>query len=521
VRWRWIIALWLCAALFQGWWVAHNPLPDGFQNEYLLLGNAMDLWGALTSGDLWHMRWYMYTGYWPWGFFAVPWPFMSVLGPTRLALVMGNLIHLAVLLAAVNIMGRALGARWAPVLVLLCPGVFGSLVRFEPNLADIAWTAAGLACLVRSRDLRDRRMVLGWGACLGIGLMMDRLAVGFFLVPALLPLLWRANRKSWTHLAMGLGVTLLLTGAYYREFFIRHTSELLSQAPVGEIDSAGTLSGGGGLLDWFYYPLALVDSQAGPVLGALMIWGLIGRLRGPRAVLLCSVGGGLLVFTLIAKNQVFYTLPILGPLAVLAATRGRWVALGVVGGLWTLLSVGIGAQDKVLSYVNHSWDGLDSQPLELPEIVMGRPWLPASWVQPRHTLARPPSHQDWPLEEALAALGPDPGSIAVLSEDHMLFEGFVVLAAREAWPDAEVRGVVLDPHGTFEQLADVDRLLWVGPRGGHRPTQAGIEAELLSDHYTLSSLPPVAAEVENQAQGFDEAGRWSAGEVDVVAMKRR
>lgn len=495
MRWRWIIFLWLLAALYQGWWLACNPLPDGFQNEYLLLGNAMDLWGALRSGDVWHMRWYMYTGYWPWGLYAVPWPFMAVLGPTRTALVMGNLVHLGVLLVAANTMGRALGARWAPVLVLLCPGVMGSLVRFEPNLAAIAWTAAGLAFLVRSRGLADRRMVLGWGAALGIGLMMDRLAVGFFLVPAIVPLLWRAGRKGWLNLGLGIGVVGLITGAYYREFFTRHSAELLSQAPVGEIDSAGTASMAGGLIDWLYYPLVLLDSQAGPLLGGLMLFGLIGRLRGPRVILLASIAGGMLVFTLIAKNQVFYTLPLLGPLAVLAATRGRWVVIGVAGGLWSLLSVGTG-------------------------LVPGGPWMPESWVQPRHTLARPPSHQSWPLDEAMSAMGESPSSIAVLSQDHMLFEGFVVLAAREAHPNAQVRGVVLDPQGSFEELGSVEFLLWVGPTGEPRPSQAGVEAELLADHYQLAEVPPVASALQQQAAQLVEVGRWPAGEVDVVVLQR-
>jgi hypothetical protein len=227
-----------------------------------------------------------------------------------------------------------------------------------------------------------------------------------------------------------------------------------------------------------------------------MLWGLIGRVRGPRAILISSVGAGLLVFTLIAKNQVFYTLPILGPLAVLAATKGRWVWIGVIGGLWSFLSVGVGA-------------------------VPGGPWMPASWVQPRHTLARPPSHQVWPLHDALDAMGPAPQSIAVLSQDHMLYEGFVVLAAREAHPDAQVRGVVLDPTGTFEEVGEVQHLLWIGPAGQRVPSKQDIEAELTSDHYTLSEIPPVAAEVAQQISGFDEVGRWPTAEVDVVVFRRR
>ena len=69
---RVLFILWLMAGAYLLWWVHANPLPDGFQNEYLLVGNAYDLWGALVDRDVWHLRWYMYTGYWPWGLYAVP-----------------------------------------------------------------------------------------------------------------------------------------------------------------------------------------------------------------------------------------------------------------------------------------------------------------------------------------------------------------------------------------------------------------------------------------------------------------
>ena len=118
-------------------------------------------------------------------------------------------------------------------------------------------------------------------------------------------------------------------------------------------------------------------------------------------------------------------------------------------------------------------------------------------------------------------MGQAPESIAVLSQDHMLFEGFVVLAAREAHPDAQVRGVVLDPTGTFEEVGEVEHFLWVGPTGQRLPTKRDIESELTSDHYTLTDIPPVAGEVAQQLRGFDEVGRWGTAEVDVVVFRRR
>lgn len=501
------------AAAWLWWWATHNPLPDGFQNEYLLMGNAYDLWSALVDLDQWHLRWHAYTGYWPFGLYVVPWPWMALLGPSRAALLAGNLVHLAVLLWASQDLGRRLDAPLAAPLVLLCPGVFGSLVRFEPNLAAIAWTAAGLAFLLRSQGMRRVGAVVGFGSALGLGLMMDRLSVAFFLLPAAavvaLAGLGRDPRGTALRLLAGLGVALLWSAAWYREFFLRHADELFTQAPVGEIDAAGHVSATEGPLALLYYPLALVDSQAGPVLGGVMLLGLLPaavallrrpRLDDPRLPLLAVVlaAGGF--FTFIAKKQVFYTLPLLVPLAVLAGGRRRLAWVGLAGGVWAFLSTGLGL---------------------LPG---GGPWLPGDWVAPRHTLARPPSMQRWPLDRAVEAMG-QPGHVAVFSQDSTLFEGFIVLAAREAWPAVPVRGVVLDPTGSYENIDAIDALLWVGPQGQAWPTASDIRRELALDHYELAQVPPVDQALDQAASAFQEVGRWSVeggdGPRDVVAYRRR
>ena len=56
------------------------------------------------------------------------------------------------------------------------------------------------------------------------------------------------------------------------------------------------------------------------------------------------------------------------------------------------------------------------------------------------------------------------------------------LKVRERWPDIPARGIVTDPHGTFEMFNEVDALLWVGPKAGQWPTADAIEREMLSDH---------------------------------------
>ena len=525
MRSRWLVLLFGLAAAWLGWWASHNPLPDGFQNEYLHVGNAYDLWAALRAFDVWHLRWYMYTGYWPWGLYAVPWPALAIAGPGRLALLSGNLVHLGVLLVAMRSLGRSLGAPLAPLLVLLCPGVFGALVRFEPNLADIAWVAAGVAALVASQGLRSRRHVVAWGACLGLGLMFDRLTVAFFLLPAVLPLLPRAGRRGWKNLAFAAGLVLLLTGAYYREFFGRHTGELLGQAPVGEIDAAGQVTITGGVVPWLYYPLSLLDSQAGPVMGGLMLWGLGAAAReawvarrsgpgGPQSVVLAAVLVPVLFFTFIAKKQVFYTLPVLGPLAALAAARGRAAWLAAAVGVWTFGVLGTGA---------------------LPGRGAIIEWMPDRWVAPRHTLAEPPSFEAWPLDAAVAALpaGPAVGlaagaagpgqvgpAVLVLSLDDRLFEGFLALAIRERRPGAQVRGVITDPNGTYELLADQQALVLATPAGGGWPARADLNRELVADGYAIADLPPVAKVVAEAGEAFEETARLRAGDLDLVVFER-
>ena len=513
------VSLFVAAAAFLVWWTNENPLPDGFQNEFLHVGNAYDLWGALLDRDVWHLRWYMYTGYWPWGFYAIPWPFLAVLGPGRLALVAGNLVHLGVLLWGAHRLGRTLQAPLAPVLLVLSPGVFGSLVRYEPNLATIAWTIAGVACLVASQGLRRRAWVVGWGACLGLGLMFDRLTVGFFLVPAIVPLLWGLDRKRLVSVAWGVGAGLLLTAAYYREFFLRHTGELLGQAPVGEIDSAGQVTATGGLFPPLYYLLGLVDSQAGLGPGFVMLVGFATALIGvgralrrdgsgalrsdPRVPVLAAVVPALVLFTFIAKKQLFYTLPVLGPLAVLAATHRRLSVVALVFGVASFAGLGLG------------------QPL--PGLPAG-PFLPQGWVAPRHTLAQPPSHEVFPFDEATALLTREktPHAVLVMSEDQRLFEGYLALAIREGLPDAAVRGVVTDPNGTYELLAEQEAFVWVGAAGGGWPDTRAIERELLSDHYHLDDLPPVARSVVEAAESFVEVGRLAAGDdVELVVYTRR
>ena len=222
------------------------------------------------------------------------------------------------------------------------------------------------------------------------------------------------------------------------------------------------------MLEWAYYPLALLDSQAGPVLGAVMLVGLVSRVSGPRAILLASVAGGVGIFTLISKNQVFYTLPILAPLAAMAAAKPRLALVGVLGGLWSFSSVGMG------------W-------------IPGGPWMNEAWVTPRHTLARPPippRGRSLPRARRLGR-GRRYGAPACGRpvRGPPALRGIYAAQGPRALARHSGARHRHRSHGTFEMFNEVDALLWVG-RAGQWPTADAIEREMLSDHTDPSTMPP-------------------------------
>ena len=98
----------------------------------------------------------------------------------------------------------------------------------------------------------------------------------------------------------------------------------------------------------------------------------------------------------------------------------------------------------------------------------------------------------------------------------------MLLKVRERWADIPARGIVTDPHGTFEMFHEVDAFLWVGPKAGQWPTAEAIEREMRSDHTDPSTMPPAPRVVAAATDAFEEVGRWSASEMrDLVVFRRR
>ena len=138
-----------------------------------------------------------------------------------------------------------------------------------------------------------------------------------------------------------------------------------------------------------------------------------------------------------------------------------------------------------------------------------------------HVLARPPSFEVWPLQESIDVISADKGEILVFSEDDRLFEGFLQLRIREAFPHRKVRGVVLDPTGSVEFLSQATVLVWMTNSQQRWPSEGGIQAQLLADHYELGDLPPIAKQLANQADSFYLAKEMPAADGRLMVFLRK
>jgi hypothetical protein len=519
----WTFWLALAAALGLAWaqvdlWTAQNGLPDGHQNEFLHVGNALDLWGAWVDRDAWHLRYYLSTNYWPPGFYLWPWPWMMALGAGHRAMVLANIGHLAVLLWAAGRGAEALAGRgaalWTMALLSLTPSVYGNLVRFEPNLAVAAWVSVAALWLGRSEALGRGRESVMFGLACGVGMLMDRLSMGIFLAPAALWVIFAAPRSpgDGARRLRGVGLALLtslaLCGPWLWQFLQLHREELLSQTATGEIDSTGAQTESRAFFsasNLLYYPLSLLDGQAGLALGglALVAFGaaLFARSEAPsqraaRQAQTAVILSGVVVFTLIAKKQAFYTIPALG---ALMALTGAWLSEGRAWRRWlgaAVVIVGLHQQQVRL------WG---APGFALPAALSG-PSLPEAWVSPRHPQALPPRGLRLPLDDLAASLGG--GEVITFSEDPVWAEIYLNLQLRERLPGQAVRGVLTDPQGAFEWLGVAEAFVWVSVNeGGDWPGLGRIESALVEQHYQLSELPPVA-EAVSEARGHFQLVAW-------------
>ena len=259
-------------------------------------------------------------------------------------------------------------------------------------------------------------------------------------------------------------------------------------------------------LTWLYYPLTLVDTQAGLVAGPLALAGgawLLVRERSPGARAL----QGALAFTVffisvVLKKQAYYSHPIL-PLAAISvvwlAWRLRWPAAR-----WGV--VGIATFASLVQTFDGSWV---ARPLANHRIwtVFEEP-IPHPWIEPRYPQTDRPDHLGREVDELadwLVAQGwtEDQGPVVVHAETQVLYEHALVTMLRLRLRSARVE--VASESTDFAAVVPSARWFVYGSMTQEQtwPTEGSIDA-LLEQQGLINelggSLPSALAAMRPRAE---------------------
>jgi hypothetical protein len=488
------------------WWLDRNELPDGFQNEYEHSYTLTEIYFRVRDvgwAEAWTPLW---SGYYPPLNHAVASAGMAVVGRSHPAAVLSLGLFLLILLGSGAALGRGLrdastGAVAAGLLASY-PSIFGNARRYEPNVALSGMVAAALAVLILRGGLDRRRTAVFFGLLCGLGMMTDRVVFAVYLVPATAVLLWRglqgADRgrvvRSW---ALAVAVALLVCGYFYAVWIRVHVWEVWTQLGT-EITAGGEQSQS--LPVWtvrglLYYPLSFLDAQMGLVPGALTLAGLGVYLARGRAhvsferrrLLEATAFGGLLIVTLIGKKQPFYSVPLLMPVAVVAALGWRSIPRAWIRGVLVCVLIVAGAQQ--LTFLTRG-EGIAPTPGRWAYLAGASPF-PPRFLGYEYTQAWAPREQEIGLERAAdlcAAERSEKQPLVVLFSDaHAAYEGQVMPTARLLLDTLDVEGVTMSPEAVADRHHEAACFIYMTDGDASWPSGDSVQAHW--DTWGIGEVP--------------------------------
>jgi 4-amino-4-deoxy-L-arabinose transferase-like glycosyltransferase/tetratricopeptide (TPR) repeat protein len=233
-----------------------------------------------------------------------------------------NLVLLGILTLATQRLGWRAYRSWevgwlAVVLVLLYPGITALAHVYMLELPLLVAVTLAFWALWAYAEEPSWRGAVGVGAGLAAVLLTKWTGVLFLLPPLLaVPL---GVRIPWplrlAHLALGMGVTLLLCWPWYGANWLFVLSNGWAYADTAHY----YVTCAAGSLCWWTAYLRWLPLQMGPWLCPLPLLSLWGSPSRREALLWGLYGGGYLLYTLVAIKDVRFTLPLLPLLAILSA----------------------------------------------------------------------------------------------------------------------------------------------------------------------------------------------------------
>ena len=509
-----VLLLVLITSCTSAWWLARSDLPDGFQNEYEHLYTLTEIYFRARDGAPGEASDALWGGYPP-GIHAVAAAGMAAFGRSREVATLSLGVFLLALLGSTAAIGRRLGglpaAAGAAVLLASYPAVFGNARRYEPNVALAGLVALALGFLIL-RGLRSRRDAVLFGLICGAGLLVDRVVFGVYVAAplAIAARSWWADRSPRPLLAVA--VAALAASPFYLRFVRDHAGEVLSQLG-GEVTSAGAASQS--LPAWTplglaYYPLSFVDDQMGLLLAVATLGGIVLHLRARRASpelrLVEAWGfGGLILITLVAKKQPFYSIPLLAPLAIMAAVG--WSSIRPTSWRAILAAFVAFAALHQGTFLTRG-EGLLPTPGRWVWFAGASPF-PPSFLGHEYTMAWANREQDLQLERAAALCGDQRPYALLHSDAHGAYEGQVMPTLRLLRDSRLVEGALMAPGAFVEHVEEASCLIYITDSDRRWPDAGSVEA-LYASRQIGSPPDALAPTLSAMRTGATLKGAWDS-----------
>jgi hypothetical protein len=233
------------------------------------------------------------------------------------------ILFLAIFALAKDLSGPRAG-RWACILIALTPFMIWISRETVLDYWLSAWFAAALAVLRKTRGFQSHSWSLLLGAIMAMGLLTKWFFAGIILVPLLYVFVesrvWKQSDRS-LHFADALLIPGIVAGLWYipnipnlLRYFLQNTGigALEGEPPVFSFQS------------FIYYLRLLEGYQLFALLFVILCLSCIFIRREVRnwKFLVFTIAGGWLVMTLLRTKDPRFTLPLLGPIAVIS---GAWI----------------------------------------------------------------------------------------------------------------------------------------------------------------------------------------------------
>jgi hypothetical protein len=245
--------------------------------------------------------------------------------------VLANLPATLMLFWAIYRLGLDLaGARaagWACLFTALSPYLIWMSRETAVDYWLAAWVATGLVVLRKTDGFKSRSTSLLLGLVFALGLLTKWFFAAFLFFPLLYTVvrfrIWR-DRERLLHLADALLVGGLIAGLWYLPNLPALTRYFFENARIGQLEGEPAVFS---FQSWIYYARLLEGYQLFGILflvlalAAIFVWRR-GSLRD-GSFLLAAICGGWLAMTLLRTKDPRFTMPLVGPLLIVA---GAWLS---------------------------------------------------------------------------------------------------------------------------------------------------------------------------------------------------